>query len=334
MSYNSALGACRQQWPLALQLFATANGQRLADAVTHSGCISALEWRKGLELLIPELSAVNAGAAVCAGLRSATALEDVREWRASNWPWSLQVLRSCGLRLDLVSFNTYLGATADWQKALCLLGGLEEASLQADRITCSHLRLPWSRCLGIGLKAAMSEPSWQLSLATMSHRAVLRACAASATWRRALAIFNYSEASQLEFLAVVNACARGKQQAMVEMLLESMEKCKVRKSVELFTAAMGAADIEWGSEWRGQDGWQWCLELLSSMHVLQLEVDSMVMGVALSVCLRSECWEVAIELAPRLPFESFCSMLPCKRGPSASYTRYTKVSHGPSRRDH
>ena len=82
------------------------------------------------------------------------------------------------------------------------------------------------------------------------------------------------------------------------MLLERMEKRKVKKSVELYTAAMGAADSEWGSDWRGQDGWQWTLQLLSSMHAAQLEVDAVVMGVVLSVCLRSQCWEVAIELAP------------------------------------
>lgn len=158
-----------------------------------------------LQLLIPELSAVNACAAVCGGLRSSTAQEDQREARVSEWPWSLQVLGTCGLRLDLVSFNAWLGATPTWQKALPLLASLQEASLQADRITSSHLRLPWSRSLRIGrigLKGAITEPSWQLSLAAMTwgedgclsdsrgsrqdlQRAVLRACAASTTWSKA-----------------------------------------------------------------------------------------------------------------------------------------------------
>ena len=113
---------------------------------------------------------------------------------------------------------------------------------------------------------------------------------------------SHGTSGSLSFLAVITACARGQQQIFTEILLKSMDKCRIGKTKEIYTAAMGAANDNWGGEplkegrhW--ESGWQWSLALLSEMASSKLEVDAVALGVALSVCLRARCWEVALVLA-------------------------------------
>lgn len=122
----------------------------------------------------------------------------------------------------------------------------------------------------------------------------------SASWK-ALITFEETAGSKdnLSFLATMNAFARGQQHSLTQLVLDTMEKLKVKKTKEIYTAAMGCANDVFG-EGSLEGGWEWSLGLLTEMRSTEVEVDSVALGVALSVCLRARCWEVALKLAPCL----------------------------------
>lgn len=118
---------------------------------------------------------------------------------------------------------------------------------------------------------------------------------------KALITFEETAGSKdnLSFLATMNAFARGQQHSFAQLVLDTMEKLKVEKTKEIYTAAMGCANDVFG-EGSLEGGWEWSLGLLTEMRSTEVEVDSVALGVALSVCLRARCWEVALKLAPCL----------------------------------
>lgn len=115
----------------------------------------------------------------------------------------------------------------------------------------------------------------------------------------------------LSFLATIKACARGQQCAFTQHILTSMEKLKVEKTQEIYTAAMGSANDVFGQGFQGATfglldlpgayasygAWEWSLDLLREMRSTEVEVDAVAMGVALSVCLRARCWEIALHVS-------------------------------------
>ncbi len=127
----------------------------------------------------------------------------------------------------------------------------------------------------------------------------------------------------------MNAFARGQQHSFTQLVLDTMEKLKVEKTKEIYTAAMGCANDVFG-EGSLEGGWEWSLGLLTEMRSTEVEVDSVALGVALSVCLRARCWEVALKLATCL--HDFLGSVRCGRSPKSRHhhnlERILKSFHG------
>lgn len=162
-------------------------------------CIAGLHsWRDALHLATraiafsgAPLSAVNAAAAVCGGLRSSSGVFK----SSTEWSWTFHLLRSAvkvKVQLDIVAFNAMLGAAAGafaWPSALSHFSALQEHGLSPDRITYSAFAfLPWQSALRLAFdmmrqslrsdacsllksaaSAATSGSKWQLGLGFLSE---------------------------------------------------------------------------------------------------------------------------------------------------------------------
>eukprot|EP00435_Cladocopium_sp_Y103_P068042 s206_g30.t4 len=207
VSFNSAIGGLKRHWPFALQLFHEACLKSFTDSITYSACIAGLDWCNGLHLLAISttstggrlLSAVNAAAAVCGGLRSSSGVasrqrktvqnlqripksqEHSEMSEKSNWSWSLELLQSAvkaEVKLDIVAFNAMVGAASGasgWQQAVNHFSALQRKSMSPDRITFSTFQvLPWQGAL------QLAHDMKRQSLRGDSQLSMLKSAAASA----------------------------------------------------------------------------------------------------------------------------------------------------------
>ncbi|CAL1132868.1 unnamed protein product [Cladocopium goreaui] len=176
-----------------------------------SACIAGLDWCNGLHLLAIAdtsttstgrrlLSAVNAAAAVCGGLRSSSGVTSPRkiqnsqntpkwtQWtqkheksQESNWHWSLELLQSAvkaEVKLDIVAFNAMVGgsgASSGWQQAVNHFSALQRHGMLPDRITFSTFHvIPWQGAL------QLTHDMIRQSLRGDSQLSMLKSAAASA----------------------------------------------------------------------------------------------------------------------------------------------------------
>lgn len=214
VSFNSAIGGLKRHWPFALQLFHEAFSKSFTDSITYSACIAGLDWCNGLHLLAIAdtsttstgrrlLSAVNAAAAVCGGLRSSSGVTSPRkiqnsqntpkwtqwtQWtqkheksQESNWHWSLELLQSAvkaEVKLDIVAFNAMVGgsgASSGWQQAVNHFSALQRHGMLPDRITFSTFHvIPWQGAL------QLTHDMIRQSLRGDSQLSMLKSAAASA----------------------------------------------------------------------------------------------------------------------------------------------------------
>lgn len=175
-------------------------------------CIAGLDWCNGLHLLAIAdtsttstgrrlLSAVNAAAAVCGGLRSSSGVTSPRktqnsqntpkwtQWtpqkhersQESNWHWSLELLQSAvkaEVKLDIVAFNAMVGgsgASSGWQQAVNHFSALQRHGMLPDRITFSTFHvIPWQGAL------QLTHDMIRQSLRGDSQLSMLKSAAASA----------------------------------------------------------------------------------------------------------------------------------------------------------
>lgn len=175
---NAAI-ACEARWTEALELLRLADAARLADVISYSSCISALEkalqWQKALELFFlmtertisPNLISCNAAISACE--------------KCGVWQLALLLLagsHTLRLQLDVISFNASLSAcenASEWEHALALLAELHGTSLRATSMTynvamsaCSRPR--WRKV--VMLQQEMRHQALDLNLITFNVASV------------------------------------------------------------------------------------------------------------------------------------------------------------------
>ena len=177
---------------------------------TSQACIAGLDsWRDGLHLATSTeliwtkrpLSAVNAAAAVCGGLRSSSG-KTGKTAASTNWFWALQLLRSsvtAEVELDIVAFNAMVGVDT-WQRSLGHFGQMQHSRVSPDRITYSAFHVPWRCALQMAMLTRYTSQSPE---SHESHVSMLKSAAASAEtattpgsklWQICLSIFDEDKA--------------------------------------------------------------------------------------------------------------------------------------------
>ncbi|CAJ1386434.1 unnamed protein product [Effrenium voratum] len=302
---NAAMNACAKSsnWHAALAILEDLQTQRVADVVSYSTAVSALErgnkWACALATLeemrqaevLPNTITCNAALSACE--------------KSGKWQTALALLGRCrrlSVQADVVSFSAALSACekgeAPWPMALQLLEAMTDQAVVPDviclnaAISASHwpVALHLLRCMG----------QKRLRPTRTSYNAAISSCADGSEWQRALLLLARCRPDAVGFGSAMVALEREALWPLALHLLAASEKrsacdavcfhnaltvCSAAKRwreclgvLEQMGSRFGATLAACDQGLQSLEDWRQSLRLLSHMRQLKCPPDEVSYG--------------------------------------------------------
>eukprot|EP00434_Breviolum_minutum_P039730 symbB.v1.2.035293.t1/scaffold4715.1/size37003/1 len=293
----TAAGACERsaQWQQALCLLSTARQEQRDSAVISNtvmnACANSHQWQKAM-LLLEEthssggqsfLITRNAVLGACS--------------RTSQWLHAVHLLESFRhhrLQVDIVTYANALSGcvkSSCWQKALDLFQELQmELPTELDG-NAIPFELAVSACgkgeqwqYGLQLVSSMLER--RLEAHPITRNVAIGMCSHLQDASLVLELVDESANVMLNGKALSTLCKSSQWQHGLQVLV-NMEKRKIADSIS-YISMMNGFEIT--------GDWQQALQLLQHVQHEQLEVDQMLLSVAINACENAQQWPLALGL--------------------------------------
>ncbi|CAJ1425158.1 unnamed protein product [Effrenium voratum] len=334
-SYAAAISACERtsQWELGHGFLRSALHARLADTHCVNAALGGAPWPVALRLfrqmpalrLPPNAPSYNA-------LLAALAAPGL--WRLAG-----HLLAAAAGVADKVTWNCTISVcekAAQWQRAVKLLEGMEEKTLQLQTITYNaiisacHKGQNWQ--LALRFFASMHQK--QLFRTVISYSSAISSCEKGRQWQLALQLLHVMPFKQVtpntfSFNAAISACGGSTQLVRAMGLLAAMDKPDVVSYSSVISACECAAEWQLSlhffqamrlhtlapnvvsysstiSALEGASEWQRGLHLFQSMADERIQGDLISYNATLACLQRGRRWHRALDLYDDMQKHQVC----------------------------
>ncbi|CAJ1379898.1 unnamed protein product [Effrenium voratum] len=312
IALGSAIGACQERWPEALQLLRMLQELRIqANAICYNSAISALEkggeWLRALRLL-REMQETRLQLDIVSISSAISACE-----KGGQWQEALQLLRELrhrAVKANVVACSAAISACEkgqEWQRALQLLFSLGDWHVQpnifsfsAAVVACERGRA-WREALQ--LLRAMDEALDVPSPEVMTYNAAISACEKQGQWRHSLALLGVLEEARLadviSYNASISACEKAKRWQEALQVLVRLRQSRMKEDMISYSSAILACD--------SSGEWHQALALLEDVQQRRMQVNVITYSSAINACEKRGKWQQALSLLGQL--QGCCSAL-------------------------